>query len=153
MKCTMMGAAERDRKLVADSAPQSAWLHEPQMMWVRRPPSAHQARLRGNELQVLSVAVAARFTQGECAFIDVPGYGIVHPLFPLHSCGSRLTPHSSPVSVPRTQVSVADHQLARRRRRAARLALRLPARSPGAPRREAHRTAPGGMAADRVARG
>jgi hypothetical protein len=52
---------------------------------------------------------------------------------------------------PPTQVSVADHQLARRHRRAARLALRLPARSPGAPRREAHRTAPGGMAAGGVA--
>jgi len=55
------------------------------------------------------------------------------------------------VGVAPTQVSVADHQLARRHRRAPRLALRLPARSSGAPRREAHRTAPGGMAADRVA--
>ena len=51
------------------------------------------------------------------------------------------------------QPNVANHQLARRYCRAARLALRLPARSPGAPRREAHQTAPGGMAADRVARG
>ena len=52
-----------------------------------------------------------------------------------------------------TQVSVADHHLARRNRRAALFALCSPARSPGASRRETHRTAPGGMAADRVARG
>ena len=50
-----------------------------------------------------------------------------------------------------TQVSVADHHLARRNRRAALFALCSPARSPGASRRD--RTAPGGMAADRVARG
>jgi hypothetical protein len=51
------------------------------------------------------------------------------------------------------QVGVADHQLARRHRHPARLALPPPARSPGAPRREARRIAPGGMAADRVSRG
>jgi hypothetical protein len=43
--------------------------------------------------------------------------------------------------------------LARRHRRAARLALRLPARSPGAPATRSSPNAPGGLAADRVARG
>ena len=60
-----MGAAERDRKLIADPTPQGARLHEPQVMRVRRAPSAHQARLRGDELQMSTVAIAPRFIQVE----------------------------------------------------------------------------------------
>jgi hypothetical protein len=61
MQRTMVGAAERDGKLIADATPQGPRLHEPQMMRVRRATSADKARLCSNEVQVLSVAVAARF--------------------------------------------------------------------------------------------
>ena len=90
MKGTMVGAAERNRELVADPAAQGSRLHEPQMMSVRRSPSAQQARLRRHELQVRTIAVAARFAQGEGAFVDMPGNGIVHPLCSQCSGGSRL---------------------------------------------------------------
>jgi hypothetical protein len=90
MEGTMMGPAQRDRKLIADPTPQVAWLHEPQMMRVRRAPSADKAGLCRNEPQVLSVAVAARFAQGERALVDMPGNRIVHAPFRLSGCGRRL---------------------------------------------------------------
>ena len=89
----MMGSTERDRKLVADPTPQGARLHEPQMMRVRRAPSADKAGLCSNELEVRTVAVPARFAQRECAFVDVPGDGIIHPPFSLCGCESRLNPN------------------------------------------------------------
>ena len=93
MEGTVMGPAERDGKLIADPAPQGAWLHEPQVMRVRRAPSAHKAGLCSNELEVRAVAVTAGFAQGEGVLIDVPGDGVVHPLFSLCGCGSRLNPN------------------------------------------------------------
>jgi hypothetical protein len=86
----MMGAAERDRKLVADPTPQGARLHEPQVMRVRGTASAHEAGLPSNELEMRAIPVAARFIQRERAFVDMPGNGIVHPLLSLRNCGSRL---------------------------------------------------------------
>jgi hypothetical protein len=80
MEGTMMGAAKWNRKLVADPTPQGARLHEPQVMRVRRAPSAHKAGLPSNELEMRTVAVAARFTQWECTFVDMPRNGIVYPL-------------------------------------------------------------------------
>jgi hypothetical protein len=88
MQGTMMGAAKWNRKLIADPTPQGARLHEPQMMWVRRAPSAHKAGLCSNELEVRTVAVTAGFVQGERAFVDVPGGGVVHPPFSLCSSDS-----------------------------------------------------------------
>ena len=88
----MMGAAERDRKLIADPTPQGARLHEPQVMRVRGAASAHEAGLRGNEFEVRAVAVAARFTQRERAFVDMPGDGIVHPLISVRGCRNWLNP-------------------------------------------------------------
>jgi hypothetical protein len=61
MEDTMVGAAERNRELVADAAAQRAWLGESQMMGVRRPPSAQETWLRRYELEMLTIAVAARF--------------------------------------------------------------------------------------------
>jgi hypothetical protein len=65
MKDKMVRTAERDRKLVADPAAQRSRLRESQVMSVRWPPSAQQARLRGYELEVRAIAVAARFAQRE----------------------------------------------------------------------------------------
>src|ERR1700704_5846847 len=90
MEGAMMGAAEWNRELVADPTPQGPRLHEPQVMGVRRAPSAHKAGLRSNELEVRTVAVAARFAQWERALVDVPGSGIVHPLFSLRRRDSRF---------------------------------------------------------------
>ena len=89
----MVGAAKRDGKLITDPTAQSARLHEPQVMRVRRAPSAHEAGLRGNDLEVRMVAVTAGFAQGERTLIDVPGDGIIHPPFSLCGCGSRLNPN------------------------------------------------------------
>ena len=89
----MMGSTERDRKLVADPTPQGPRLHEPQVMRVRRATSAHEAGLRGNELEVRTVAVTAGFAQRECAFVDMPGDGVIHPLLSLCGCGGRLNPN------------------------------------------------------------
>ena len=60
VKGTMMGATERDRVLIADPAAQSLGLHESQVMGVARLPPAHEAWLRGHELQMGAVAIAAR---------------------------------------------------------------------------------------------
>jgi hypothetical protein len=47
---TMMGAAERDRELIADPSTQSLGLHESQVMGVARLPPAQKAGLRRHEL-------------------------------------------------------------------------------------------------------
>jgi hypothetical protein len=75
----MVAAAERDHVFIADSAAQGARLGEPQMMGVCRLPPADQARLRRHEPEVCAVAVAARFAQRECGFVDMPCHRIVDP--------------------------------------------------------------------------
>jgi hypothetical protein len=80
MEDTMVDAAKGNRELVADPAAQGARLGKSQVMGVRRPASAQDARLRGYELQMRSIAVAARFAQRESTFIDMPGNGVVHVL-------------------------------------------------------------------------
>src|SRR5580692_4697368 len=70
VKGTMMGAAERDCELIADTAAQSLGLHESQVMGVAGLPPAHEAWLRGHELQMGAVAIAARLAQRKRAFID-----------------------------------------------------------------------------------
>jgi hypothetical protein len=90
MEHKMVGTAKRNHELVTDPAAQRARLGKSQMVGVRRPPSAQQAGLRGYELQVRAIAVAARFAMRKSAFVDVPGNGVVH----IHGCvgsyGSRL---------------------------------------------------------------
>jgi hypothetical protein len=77
VKGTMMGAAERDRELIADPAAQSLGLHESQVMGVARLPPAHEAWLRSHELQMGAVAIAARFAQRKGGFVDMPEDGVV----------------------------------------------------------------------------
>src|SRR5580693_5325428 len=74
----MVGAAERDREFIADPAPHGSRLHEPQMVRVRRLPSAQKARLRRHELQMGAVAIAAWFAERKRALVDMPEGGVVH---------------------------------------------------------------------------
>ena len=74
----MMSAAKGYDELVTDPAAERARLGKSQMVRVRRPASAKQARLRGYEFQVRAVAIAARFAVCKDAFIDMPGHGVVH---------------------------------------------------------------------------
>jgi hypothetical protein len=67
----MVGAAERNSEFIADPAPHGSRLHEPQMVSVRRLPSAQKARLRRHELQMGAIAIAARFAEGKGAFVDM----------------------------------------------------------------------------------
>jgi hypothetical protein len=80
MKDSMVGPAERNRELVADPAAQRPWLGKSEMMSVRRPASAQETRLRGYELEMRAIAVAARFAQGEGAFVDMPSVGFAHAI-------------------------------------------------------------------------
>ena len=56
-RCTvaMMAAAQRDDEFVAHLAPERRGLREPQVMGVRGPPAANQARLLGNRFDVIAV--------------------------------------------------------------------------------------------------
>jgi hypothetical protein len=65
VKGTMMGATERDCELIADPAAQGLALHDSQAMGVARLPPAHEAWLRSHELQMGTIAVAARLAQGK----------------------------------------------------------------------------------------
>jgi hypothetical protein len=58
----MMGAAEWNGEFIADPTPHGSRLHKPQMVSVRRLPSAAKAWLRRHELQVSAIAVAAWLT-------------------------------------------------------------------------------------------
>ena len=75
VKGTMMGAAERDRELIADPSTQSLGLHESQVMGVARLPPAKKAGLQRHELQMGTIAIAARLAQGKRAFVDMTNTG------------------------------------------------------------------------------
>ena len=80
MEHAMVSAAKRYHELVTDPAAQRARLGKSQMVRVRRPSSAQQAGLRGYELEMRTIAVAARFAMRKNAFVDMPGNGVVHTL-------------------------------------------------------------------------
>jgi hypothetical protein len=73
----MVTSAQRDCVFVANPPAKSARLRKSQMMSVRRPSAAYEARVRRYEPKVRTVAVAARFAKRERAFVDVPGDRIV----------------------------------------------------------------------------
>ena len=75
-----MGPAKGNRELVADPAAQRSWLGKSQVVCVRRPASTQQAGLRGDELEMRTIAVAPRFAQREGAFVDMPSDGIAHAI-------------------------------------------------------------------------
>jgi hypothetical protein len=72
VKSTRVGAAQRQRELIANSAAQGPGLHESEVMGIAGLPPTDQAWLRRHELQMGAIAVATRFAQREGAFIDVP---------------------------------------------------------------------------------
>jgi hypothetical protein len=71
----VVGAAGRDRELVADLADQCARLGEAQVMGVRGAPPADQAGLLGDELKGGFVSDAARLREAQAAFVDGNGTG------------------------------------------------------------------------------
>jgi hypothetical protein len=71
----MVGAAEGHRELIADPAPEGLRLLEPEMMSVGRLPTAEEAWLRGHELQMGAIAVAAGFAERKGAFLDMANNG------------------------------------------------------------------------------
>jgi hypothetical protein len=74
----MVSATKGYDELVTDPASERARLGKSQVVRVGRPASAQQARLRGYEIQVRAIAIAAGFAVCEDAFIDMPGHGVVH---------------------------------------------------------------------------
>jgi hypothetical protein len=79
MQGPVVGTAQRNCELIADTPAERARLGKTEMMSVRGLSAADQARLGRHEPEVRSIAVAARFTECEGAFIDVPCYRIVDP--------------------------------------------------------------------------
>jgi hypothetical protein len=61
MDLAMVAPAQRDGKLIADLAPKAAQLGEPQMVGIRGPPAANQARLFDYVLDVVAVTDTSRF--------------------------------------------------------------------------------------------
>ena len=66
----MMSTAERDGEFVADLAPERTMLGKANVVRICGLPSADQAGLRRDELQVVLVAKAARLGIRQDAFID-----------------------------------------------------------------------------------
>ena len=73
MHAAMMCATERNCELIARLAAERAGLHKLQVMRIGRFATAQQARLLGDEPQVLLVAVALRRADREHALVDPAG--------------------------------------------------------------------------------
>ena len=67
---SMMDAAERHRELVAHLAAERAWLHESQVVRIRRFARTQEARLPGDKSKVLFVAVAPGRAYLKHALVD-----------------------------------------------------------------------------------
>jgi hypothetical protein len=67
----VMPSAQWDDKLVTDFASKCPVLCEPQVVGIRRSPSANQTRLLGHVSDVISVPNAAGLGEGEGAFVDL----------------------------------------------------------------------------------
>jgi hypothetical protein len=72
MQFAMVTATQRNGELVTDFATECRVLREAQMMSVRRLSAANQARLLGNEPDMIAVAQPARLREIENALIDRP---------------------------------------------------------------------------------
>ena len=73
MNLAMMAAAQRHRVFIADLAAERWALREAYMVGVRWLPAADQARLFGNETDVIAVANPARLRKGEHALVNFFG--------------------------------------------------------------------------------
>jgi hypothetical protein len=76
MVVPVMGSTERYGELVADLAPHRPRLGKSQMMGVSGASPANQARLRCHELEVCFIAMSARLTDRELAFLDLGGSSV-----------------------------------------------------------------------------
>jgi hypothetical protein len=69
VKFAMMTAAEWEGELIADLTPQCAALGKAQVMGIARRTAAYQARLFGDEPDVLTIANAPRLGEGKDSFV------------------------------------------------------------------------------------
>ena len=69
----MMSAAKGYREFVTDPSPKRATLCEAEMMGIGGLSTANQARVLGDEFDVISIANPARFRQGQYALVDAFG--------------------------------------------------------------------------------
>jgi hypothetical protein len=70
MDLTVMGAADRHGEFVADLAAKCTSLREAEMMRIRRPPTANQARLFHHVSDVVTVTEPPRFREHRHTLID-----------------------------------------------------------------------------------
>ena len=70
VELAMMGAAEGDGELVTDLAPESLGLGEADVMGVGRDRATENARLRCDVAEMVLVAEAAGFAEGQRALVD-----------------------------------------------------------------------------------
>jgi hypothetical protein len=77
MELAVMDPTNRHGELVTDPTPERASLGEPEVMRIRRYPCAYEARLPGDEFQMVLVANAHRFPERtDCAgALGFAGYG------------------------------------------------------------------------------
>ena len=61
MQVAVVDAAKRHGELVTDLAPKCTRLPKPDVMGIRRPPAADEARLRTHEISMRFIAFADRF--------------------------------------------------------------------------------------------
>ena len=66
----MVRAAERHGELIAYASTNGGGLRKPEVMGIRRSPFAKETRLRGHELKMRAIAVAARLVQRKLALVD-----------------------------------------------------------------------------------
>jgi hypothetical protein len=64
VQSAMMGAAERNRELIADLPSHGAWLCETQMVCIGRTSTTHQAGLRSDECPMVFVSLAPDLAKG-----------------------------------------------------------------------------------------
>ena len=85
----MMPSTQWHCEFVTHLAAKRAGLSEAQMVGVRRPPAADQARLGGNETDMVAVTNTPWLGEGENGFIDCTyGFGAPSPAPPRR--GSRF---------------------------------------------------------------
>ena len=91
----MMARAQRDGELITDLAAKRAVLGEAQVVGVCRPAPTNQARLFGNELDVLLVTKAAWLRMGQPALVNT--VGIRCPCGPQRPLPMALTKADLPI--------------------------------------------------------
>ena len=66
----MMSATQGHRELIANFASERTALSEPQVVGIRWPSAANQARVPRDKLDMIAVANSARLGKGQLAFVD-----------------------------------------------------------------------------------